>query len=83
MRAHVVPVAQAAGAAKLTLRLATILNEHDVSVETQTVLGDGGYTTLALFAAMGHDHATFAEAVKDLGIDPAIGGTAADRAKLR
>ena len=83
MRAHVVPAAQAAGAAKLTLRLATILNEHDVSVETQTVLGDGGYTTLALFAAMGHDHATFAEAVKDLGIDPGIGGTAAERAKIR
>ena len=40
-----VAVAPAAGAAKLSLRLATILNEHDVTELTQAMLGDAGYDT--------------------------------------
>ena len=78
------PVAQVpSGAAKLTLRLATILSEHDVTQETQALLGDAGYTSLALFSALGHDHLTFAEALTDLGVDPALGGTREERSKMR
>ena len=71
------------GLAQLSLRLSTVLTEHDVSLDTQSQLGDAGYVSVSLFAALGHDHPTFIESLKDFGIDPALGTDGPARAKLR
>ena len=71
------------GLAKLSLRLSTVLTEHDVSQETESVLGEAGYVPISLFAALGHDHPTFMDSLKDFGIDPSLGTDGPARAKLR
>jgi hypothetical protein len=51
------------GLAHLSLRLSTVLTEHDVSLDTQSQLGDAGYVSVSLFSALGHDHPTFMESL--------------------
>ena len=51
MRSNRVATVPAAGAAKLSLRFAIILNEHNVTEQTQAMLGDSGYDTIQMFAA--------------------------------
>ena len=42
-----------------------------------------GYVSVSLFAALGHDHQTFMDSLKDFGIDPSLGTDGLARAKLR
>ena len=83
--ASVAPVAAGAhpGLAQLSLRLSTVLTEHDVSLDTQSLLGDAGYVSVSLFAALVHDHPTFMDSLKDFGIDPSLGTDGPARAKVR
>jgi hypothetical protein len=60
-----------------------VLTEHDVSLDTQSQLGDAGYVSVSLLSALGHDHPTFIESLTDFGIDPALGTDGPARAKLR
>ena len=71
------------GLTQLSLCLSTVLTEHDVSLNTQSLLGDTGYVSVSLFAALGHDHPAFMDSLKDFGIDPALGADGPARAKLR
>ena len=71
------------GLTKLFLRLSTVLTGHDVSLDTQSLLGEAGYMSISLFAVLGHDHPTFMDSLKDFGIDPSLGTDGPARAKLR
>ena len=71
------------GLVKLCLPLSTVLTEHDMSLDTQSLLGEAGYVSISLFVALGHDHPTFMESIKDFGIDPSLGTDGPARAKSR